>query len=135
MTLRRIEVPIYGMQTFEVDADDRDTAIALILAGEVDPVSDVSFDIELDTNNWVFHDAYPPVTICEGELKFEGYTEFVSQDGEGEVVLRNKDGRLEFFAIRDSYSGWCIKTTDGRVLEFVRSESNDDWLKRIRHDT
>lgn len=59
--------------------------------------------------------------ISSEELLANGYTEIVSQDDE-EVVLRTEEGGLELFAIRDSFSGWCLDTTDGRVLEFVSSK-------------
>lgn len=58
--------------------------------------------------------------ISSEELLANGYTEIVSQDGE-EVVLRTEEGDLELFVMRLDYAGWCIDTTDNRVLEFVRS--------------
>lgn len=61
-----------------------------------------------------------PVSISAYVLDREGYTEIVEQDG-CEVTLRNNHGGLEVFAVRESYSGWCIPTDDGRVLEFCRS--------------
>lgn len=127
----RIEVPIHGMQTFEIDADNQDKAIALILAGEVEPVKEMTFDVDMDSNNWFIYEAYKPVTICDEVLKSEGYTEIVSQDGKGEVVLCSNKGRLHFFAIRDSYSGWCIETEDGRFLEFVDKSPDDDWGRQL----
>jgi len=61
------------------------------------------------------------VTVSRDVLAREGYTEIVSQDGEGEVVLRNDCGGLEVFAVRDSFAGWSIPTEQGKVLEFCRS--------------
>ncbi len=60
------------------------------------------------------------ITISKRELVANGYLHIVSQDGET-VILRRKDGGNELFAIRESYSGWCIETEDGRVLEFCKS--------------
>lgn len=134
MPMFLIEVPTYGMQTFKVDAVNRGVAIDLILAGSVEPTGEMPFDLDMDSNNWLICEAYPPVTICDDELDYEGYMKIVSQDGKGKVVLRNHNGRHEFFAIRDSYAGWCVHTDDGRVLEFIHSESNDDWTRRIKHD-
>lgn len=63
-----------------------------------------------------------PVTVAKDVLVDHGYTEIVDQDDEGEVTLRNKDGGLEVFAVRDSFAGWSVPTDDGRVLEFCRSK-------------
>ena len=63
----------------------------------------------------------PVVTVSNDELRSNGYLEIVSQDDSGEVILRNEDGGLEVFAVRDSYAGLCIDTDDGRVLECCRS--------------
>lgn len=61
------------------------------------------------------------VTINPAVLAREGYTEIVSQDGRGEVVLRADCGRFEHFAVRTSFAGWSIPTDCGRRLEFCRS--------------
>lgn len=61
------------------------------------------------------------VTVTQDELAGNGYTEVVSQSEDGEVTLRNEEGGLEVFVVRDSYAGWSISTDDGRVLEFCRS--------------
>ena len=61
------------------------------------------------------------VSISLNVLRAEGYTELVVENDEGEVTLRNEDGGLEVFAVRDSFSGWSIPTDQGRVLEFCRS--------------
>jgi len=60
--------------------------------------------------------------ISTDELESNHYDSsfFESVDGE-QVILRTTEGDYELFAIRDSYSGWCINTEDGRVLEFVCS--------------
>ncbi len=60
------------------------------------------------------------ITISKTELVDNGYTHIVSQKDES-VVLRRVDGNNELFAIRESYSGWCLEADDGRVLEFCRS--------------
>ena len=65
----------------------------------------------------------PIVSIDPAVLAREGYTEIVSQDGKGEVRLRNDDGDIETFAVRDSYSGWSIPTVCGKCLEFVTSRA------------
>lgn len=61
------------------------------------------------------------VTVDPQELLDNGYTNIVSQDGDGGVVLCTDGGTLEHFAVRDSVAGWCLDTDDGRVLEFCRS--------------
>ena len=61
------------------------------------------------------------VTIALDVLIDYGYTAIVSQDGDGGVTLCNEEGDFEFFGVRDSFSGWCIPTDCGRVLEFCRS--------------
>jgi hypothetical protein len=63
----------------------------------------------------------PVVTVSPEVLAKEGYTEVAGQDGRGEVTLRNDQGGLEVFAIRDSYAGWSVPTDQGKVLEFCRS--------------
>lgn len=65
--------------------------------------------------------ALTEITVSDDVLREHGYTEIVDQDEDGEVTLRNEDGGLEVFAIRDSYSGWCIPTDCGKVLESCRS--------------
>jgi hypothetical protein len=72
------------------------------------------------------------VTVAPSVLAREGYAEIVKVDDEGEVILRNDSGDLEVFAVRDSFSGWCIPTDQGRVLEFVRSIGKSDCGRRIR---
>ena len=67
----------------------------------------------------------PLVTVDRNELAANGYREIVSQDGCGEVILRNALGGLEVFAVRDDYAGFCLDTEDGRVLEFCRSAGCD----------
>ena len=64
--------------------------------------------------------AVPMITVTQDELAGNGYTEVVSQDDD-EVVLRNEEGGLEVFIVRDDFAGWSISTDDGRVLEFCRS--------------
>ena len=60
------------------------------------------------------------ITVSQKELRCNGYAEIADQDSEGEVILRTTWGGLEVFQVRDSYSGWCIDTECGRVLEFCR---------------
>jgi hypothetical protein len=61
------------------------------------------------------------ITVSDYILRSNGYTGIVSQNEDGEVILRTEEGTYEVFAVRDSYSGWCIPTECGRVLEFCRS--------------
>lgn len=63
----------------------------------------------------------PNVLVDPNVLSEEGYSEIVECFDDGEVILRNEDGGLEVFVVRDSYSGWSIPTACGRVLEFCRS--------------
>ena len=63
------------------------------------------------------------IEIPEEELDAEGYLEIVDQTDDGEVLLLTVGGAMELFQVRDSHSGWHLDTTDGRVLEFVRSIS------------
>ncbi len=60
------------------------------------------------------------ITISQAELTDNGYLYIVSQDSHN-VILRNTDGRNEHFAIRESFSGWCLDAEDGRFLEFCSS--------------
>lgn len=62
------------------------------------------------------------VEVDDDVLREEGYTSIVSQNGDGEVRLLTECGKIEVFVVNDSYSGWCIPTKCGRVLEFYRSE-------------
>ena len=57
------------------------------------------------------------ITISKKELVANGYLHIISQDDET-VILRNVNGSKDLYAIRESYSGWCIETEDGRLLEF-----------------
>ena len=57
------------------------------------------------------------ITISKRELVANGYLHIVSQDDET-VILRNVDGGKDLYAIRESFSGWCLEADDGRVLEF-----------------
>jgi len=69
-----------------------------------------------------------PVKVRQDVLVDHGYTEIVGQNDDGEVTLRNDEGGLEVFAVRDSFAGWSIPIVgaamimeNGQVLEFCRS--------------
>ena len=64
-------------------------------------------------------DAMP--LVMRDELVANGYIAVLDYDDPAEVLLRRDDGGIDVFAIRDSFAGWCLDTSDGRVLEFCCS--------------
>jgi len=76
---------------------------------------------------WVVLLRYTPpawdgdVTVAPDELTDNGYSAMLDDDGKPGVRIRRVDGGVDVFAVRDSYSGWCLNTEDGRVLEFCYS--------------
>ncbi len=64
------------------------------------------------------------IIISRFELIDNGYSHIVSQDDDY-VIICNFDGVHEHFAIRKSFSGWCLEAEDGRVLEFCFSQESE----------
>ena len=95
-----LPIGVYGVE----DSNGNEITVATVKGGRVK-----------------FADVRPVVTVSPEVLAKEGYTEVAGQDGCGEVTLRNDQGGLEVFAVRDSYAGWSVPTDQGKVLEFCRS--------------
>lgn len=72
-------------------------------------------------------------TVEKFELTDNGYEKIVSQTTDT-VVIRDQDGKYELFAIRDSFSGWCLDTEQGKVLEFCRSLPLWQEYRKLRKD-